>query len=157
MAFEKNTSVSRSLGVTVVRVALEWSVLFPCLLVAKAIEKAKQNVRTVVCVLVALAAVVGIFVVSHSYQMKVWKSEAKQDPVGFCSADWKIARLKAREARGNPCFYVSILGVRSTLKWDRDQVLVLDKVEGVWDRWDVFNVTPDGVASKDGQRSILNR
>jgi len=157
MAFEKNTSVSRSIGVTVVRVALEWSVLFPCLLVAKAIEKAKQNVRTVVCALVALAAVVGMFAAANSYQMKVWKEEAKKDQVGFASADWRLARLRAREARGNPCFYESVLGVRSTLKWHRDQVLVLREVMGTWDRWDAFDVTPDGVATWACQRDIPNR
>jgi hypothetical protein len=157
MAFEKSVTVTRSLGFTVVRTIGAWTTIFPCLLIAKAIEKVKENARTVVCALVALAAVVGIFVVSHSYQMKVWKEEAKKDQVGFCSADWKIARLQAREARGNPCFYVSILGVRSTLKWHRDQVLVLKEVMGHWDRWDAFDVTPDGVASWACQRDIPNR
>lgn len=157
MGFDRSVTVSRSIGVTVVRVALEWSVLFPCLLAAKAVEKARENIRTVVCALVACAAVVGIFVVSHSYQMKVWEKEAAKDPVGFARVDWTLARIKAREARGNPCFYETVTGGRNTIRSYEGKLLVLEQVLGDWDRWNVFEVTPDGVASKVGQRDLLNK
>jgi len=157
MAFEKSTTMTRSIGFVVVRTIAEWTTVFPVLLVAKAIEKVKENARTAVCALVALAAVVGMFAASHSYQMKVWKEEAKQDPVGFCTVDWTLARLRAREARGNPCFYETVTGGRTTIRWHRDQVLVLEQVLGDWDRWNVFDVTPDGVATKVGQRDLLNK
>ena len=157
MGFDRSVTVTRSFGVTVVRTVVEWATIFPCLLIAKAIEKAKEHRRTVVCALVALAAVVGIFVVSHSYQMKVWKEEAAKDPVGFARVDWTLARIKAREARGNPCFYETVTGGRNTIRSYEGKLLVLEEVLGYWDRWNVFEVTPDGDAKKIGQRDLLNR
>lgn len=157
MATDKSVTVTRSFGFTVVRTVLEWATIFPCLLIVKAIEKVKENARTVVCALVALAAVVGVFVVSHSYQMKVWKEEALADPVGFARVDWTLARIKAREARGNPCFYETVTGGRNTIRSYEGKLLVLEQVLGDWDRWYTFEVSPDGEAKLVGQRDLLNK
>lgn len=157
MAFDRSITVTRSIGFVVVRTVAEWVTIFPVLLAAKAVEKTKENARTVVCALVALAAVVGIFWACYSLQVKTWKEEAGRDVVGFASADWRLARIKSREARGNPCFYETVLGKRTTLKWDRGQVLVLEQVLGDWDRWNTFEVSPDGEAKLVGQRDLLNK
>ena len=157
MAFEKETTVTRSLGFVVVRTIAEWTTVFPYLLVAKAIEKARENTRAVVCALVACAAVVGIFAAANSYQMKVWEKEAAKDPVGFARVDWTLARIKAREARGNPCFYETVTGGRNTIRSYEGKLLVLEKVLGDWDRWYTFEVSPDGEAKLVGQRDLLNK
>lgn len=156
MALDTSVTMTRSIGFVVVRTVVEWTTVFPCLLIAKAIEKIRDNLRVVACVLVACAATFGLFLGAYSLQVKTWKEEAAKDPVGFCSADWRLSRLQAREAGGNPVSYETVLGCSATVRWDRDQVLVFEGTFGDWTRWSVFEVSPDGDAKKIGQRDIAS-
>ena len=153
MAADNKVTLTRSIGFEVIG----FVVLLPIIGIAKAFLVMKENKKTTACVLVAVAALTGITLILGHFQNKKWEYEASKGHYAMSSVDWKLARLHAKGAKGEPVKYDRMFAGSILVREDKGQVLVFEQSFGNWDRWSVFDVTSEGVAKKVGQRDIASK
>lgn len=153
MAADNKVTLTRSIGFEVIG----FVVLLPIIGIAKAFLVMKENKKTTACVFVAVAALTGITLILGHFQNKKWEYEASKGHYAMSSVDWKLARLHAKGANGEPVKYDRMFAGSILVREDKGQVLLFEQSFGNWDRWSVFDVTSEGVAKKVGQRDIASK
>lgn len=153
MAADNKVTLTRSIGFEVIG----FVVLLPIIGIAKAFLVMKENKKTTACVLVAVAALTGITLILGHFQNKKWEYEASKGHYAMSSVDWKLARLHAKDAKGEPVKYDRMFAGSVLVREDKGQILIFEQTFGNWDRWSVFEVSPDGDAKKIGQRDIASK